>query len=48
MKDCIGDRKVSVPTVFTAPGSMTRLPVERAFGIVKLQQINVEEIRIKM
>ena len=27
---------LKIPTMFTAPGSMTCLPIEKAFGILKL------------
>ena len=37
-----------MPTVFTAPGSMTCLPVEKVFGIIKLKHINTENKTIKM
>ena len=29
-----------IPTIFSAPGSMTCLPVEKVFGLLKLQIID--------
>lgn len=36
-------RHLKVPVAFTAPASMTAMPVERVFGLLKCQQLSLPE-----
>ena len=39
---------IRMPTIFTGPGSMTCSPVERTFGTIKLQDIDIDSKTNKM